>query len=353
MNRHCVDYRPDAHYIGRESSHNHPMFTQTFSLIAQSEVMRSVLARVDTIAASDSSVLLEGETGVGKELVAEYIHRTSQRSLNPLVKVGLSALPPELLESELFGHERGAYTSASNEKKGLFELAESGSIFLDDIDDFPIGLQAKLLRVLESREIMRVGGTTPIPIDVRLITATKVELKELVNRNLFRSDLYYRINVVPIVIPPLRERREDIAHLIRHLIQRYAPGRDLPVDDDAMHMLTNYGWPGNVRELRNVVQRVALFAKDQIHCRDLPSEIRNDNPVDLIIKACSRCFADENMTFDRVVSCLESNLLRQALQQSGGNRAQAAKTLGLNPSTLRDKLKKYNLEDSKPDGNTR
>lgn len=324
------------------------MVTQTVSLIAQSEVMRSILARVDTIAASDSSVLLIGETGVGKELVAEYIHRASPRSLKPFVKVGLSALPPELLESELFGHEKGAYTSAANEKKGLFELAESGSIFLDDIDDFPMTLQAKLLRVLESREIMRVGGTTPIPIDVRLVTATKVELKELVNRNLFRSDLYYRINVVPIVIPPLRDRRDDIAHLVHHFLQRYASGRQFSVEDTAMQMLTNYSWPGNIRELRNVVQRVALFANGRIQCKDLPVEIRDDNPIDIIVKACSRCFANENMTFDQAVSCLEVNLLRQALQQSGGNRTQAAKMLGLNPSTLRDKLKKYNLEDPVP-----
>ncbi|HXF99622.1 MAG TPA: sigma-54 factor interaction domain-containing protein, partial [Bacteroidota bacterium] len=160
----------------------------TLSLIAHSEVMRSVLARVDTIAASDSSVLLIGETGVGKELIAEYIHRRSPRCENPLVKVGLSALPPELLESELFGHERGAYTGASAEKKGLFELAHTGTIFLDDIDDFPLALQAKLLRVLESREVLRVGGTSPVTVDVRLITATKVDLKELVEKNLFRSD---------------------------------------------------------------------------------------------------------------------------------------------------------------------
>jgi len=328
------------------------MTTQTVSLIAQSEVMRSILARIDTIAASDSSVLLVGETGVGKELVAEYIHRASPRSLKPFVKVGLSALPPELLESELFGHERGAYTSASSEKKGLFELADTGSIFLDDIDDFPIGLQAKLLRVLESREITRVGGTTALPIDVRLITATKVELKELVDRNLFRSDLYYRINVVPIVIPPLRERRDDVPYLLRHFLQRYAMGHQLSIEPTALQMLSNYSWPGNVRELRNVVQRVALFANGQIQCKDLPPEIRDDNPVDLIIKACNRCFADENMTFDQVVSCLEANLLRQALRQSGGNRSQAAKLLSLSPSTLRDKLKKYKLDEYSPAGNS-
>jgi len=317
---------------------------QTVSLIAQGETMRSILERIETIAASDSSVLLIGETGVGKELIAEYVHRASPRNTQPLVKVGLSALPPELLENELFGHERGAYTSAAVEKKGLFELADSGTIFLDDIDDFPLGLQAKLLRVLESRELMRVGGTTPIPIDVRLITATKVDLKELVNRGIFRSDLYYRINVVPIVIPPLRERREDIPPIIHHFLQRYAANRTINVANDAMLALVNYSWPGNIRELRNVVQRMALFANGEIQMKDLPQECRGDTSRDLIVKACQRCFTEENMTFDHVVSCLEVNLLRQALSDSAGNRTQAAKALGMNLSTLRDKLKKFDIE---------
>lgn len=316
----------------------------SLALIATSNVMRSILARIDTIAASDSSVLLIGETGVGKELIAEYIHRTGPRSDKPLVKVGLSALPPELLESELFGHERGAYTSAASEKKGLFELADTGSIFLDDIDDFPIALQAKLLRVLESREVLRVGGTTPIPIDVRLITATKVDLKELVNRGVFRSDLYYRINVVPLVIPPLRERKDDIPPIIHHFFQRYAPDKKTTVADDALRTLTNYSWPGNIRELRNVVQRMALFADGEIRITDLPPEVREDAPLDMIAKACQRCFTEENMTFDQVVACLEANLLRQALRQANGNRTHAAKALGMSLSTLRDKLKKHNIE---------
>lgn len=317
---------------------------QTLSFIASSDVMRSILLRIDTIAASDSSVLLIGETGVGKELIAEYIHRTSPRQAQPLVKVGLSALPPELLESELFGHERGAYTSASNEKKGLFELADGGTIFLDDIDDFPLPLQSKLLRVLEAREVLRVGGTSPIPIDVRLITATKVDLKELVNRSVFRSDLYYRINVVPLVIPPLRDRREDIPVLVEHFLNRYAAGRDIAISKDAMRMLTNYSWQGNVRELRNVVQRIVLFANGHINVSDLPPEIRDDQSLDVLLKACSRCFVEDNMTFEQVVSCLEVNLLRQAIQKAEGNRSHAAKALGMSLSTLRDKLKKYNIE---------
>ena len=269
--------------------------------------MRGALERIDTVAASDSSVLLIGETGVGKELIAEYVHRRSPRSEKPLVKVGLSALPPELVESELFGHERGAFTSASSEKKGLFELAHAGTIFLDDIDDFPLPLQAKLLRVLESREVMRVGSTTPIPIDVRLITATKVDLKEMVDRNLFRSDLYYRINVVPLVILPQRERPDDIPLFVHYFLQRYVQGRDVRV-------------------------------------KDLPPEIQQETPLELMAKACNRCFVEENMSFDKVVACLETNLLRQALHRTKGNRTQAARLLGLSLSTMRDKLKKYNLD---------
>ena len=318
----------------------------SITLIASSPAMREILAQVETIARSDSSVLLIGETGVGKELFAEYIHRTSPREQRPFVKVGLSALPHELLESELFGHERGAFTSASSEKKGLFELAHTGSIFLDDIDDFPLGLQTKLLRVLESRELMRVGGSIPITVDVRLITATKVDLKDLVDRGLFRSDLYYRINVVPLTIPPLRDRPEDIPAMVEHFLRRYASGRTVTVSEDARRLLVRYSWPGNIRELRNVVQRMALFTDGTIGPSDLPPEIHEDHPLETILKACTRCFHEENMTLEEVMACLEGNMLRQALEQSKGNKTQAAKSLGLSLSTLRDKLKKHNMDES-------
>jgi transcriptional regulator with GAF, ATPase, and Fis domain len=315
----------------------------TLALIAHSRLMQAILDRLGRISMSDSSVLLVGETGVGKELFAEYIHRLSPRAQAPFVKVGLSALPPELLESELFGHERGAFTSASSEKKGLFELADTGSLFLDDIDDFPLALQPKLLRVLESRELMRVGGSVAIPIDVRLVTATKVDLKDLVSRGLFRADLYYRINVVPVIIPPLRERREDIPLLIEHFLRRYAQGRTISLSPEALHALVTYAWPGNVRELRNIVQRIALFAGETISVDELPAEMRDHHPIDQFVRACDRCFSEEKMTFDQVVSCLEINLLNKALREAGGNRTRAAQLLNLSPSTFRDKLKKHNL----------
>ena len=320
------------------------MSPKPLTLITQNETMRAILMKLDRVVASDSSILLIGETGVGKELFAEYIHRTSPRAIQPFVKVGLSALPADLLESELFGHERGAFTSASTEKKGLFELANNGSIFLDDIDDFPLPLQSKLLRVLESRELMRVGGQSSIHVDIRLITASKNDLKDLVNKGQFRADLYYRINVVPVVIPPLRDRIEDIPLLVNHFLQRFAPDKSFTISHDALRSLVSYQWPGNIRELRNVIQHISLFAFDEINLHDLPVEIREENPIISITKACQRCLVNENMTFDEVMNCLESNIIKQALSESKGNRTNAAKMLGINLSTFRDKLKKHGVE---------
>jgi len=310
--------------------------------------MQRVLAQVGTIAASDGSVLLVGETGVGKELFADYLHRIGPRAQRPIVKIALSAMPHELLESELFGHERGAFTHATSEKTGLFELAHSGTLFLDDIDDVPLSIQTKLLRVLESREVMRVGGTETIPVDVRLISASKADLRGLVQRGLFRSDLYYRINVIPIEIPPLRDRREDVGLLFDHFLRRFAPDRSLRVDGAALLALERYEWPGNVRELRNIAQRLALFSEGEIRQEDLPAEFQDAHPVDQLIKACTRCMAEEGMPFQQVVACLEANLLRDALGRTQGNQSQAAKLLGLSVSTLRDKLHKHGLDGDAP-----
>ena len=320
----------------------------SLSVVTQSDKMEAILARINTIAVSDSTVLLIGETGVGKELFADYIHRHSPRRDKALIKVSLSAMPHDLLESELFGHERGAFTHAVSEKRGLFELAHGGTLFLDDIDDVPQSIQPKLLRVLESQEVMRVGGVETMRVDVRLIAASKVELKDLVERNLFRADLFYRINVFPVEIPSLRERPEDIPLLFRHFLQRFAPAKSLTVAPDALRSLVNYPWPGNIRELRNIAQRIALFAESEIKTKDLPPEIGNGNPMDLLVKACTRCLVEESIPFTEVVSCLEVNLLRQALKETAGNRTRTAKALGLSLSTLRDKLKKYGLS---PNGN--
>ena len=317
---------------------------ESLTLIAKNEEMREMISRVDKIVDSDSSVLLVGETGVGKEIVAEYIHRSSSRSGGPFVKLGLSAMPADLLESELFGHEKGAFTSASYEKKGLFEIADKGTIFLDDIDDVPVQIQTKLLRVLESRELMRVGSTEPLPIDVRLITATKIDLKDLVSKNLFRPDLFYRINVVPIKIPPLKARRDDIPYLVEHFLQHYAPGKKITLTNEAIRAMVSYSWPGNVRELKNVVQRITLYVDGEIKLDDLPPEIRNENPIEFLLKACNKCYVDGSMNFEQIVKCLEHNLLSEALNKTNGNQTLAAKNLGLSLSTFRDKMKKHNVD---------
>ena len=314
------------------------------SIVTRSERMHVLLERMPTIAASDSPVLFMGETGVGKELFADTVHRLSPRRDGPLVKVSLSAVPHELLESELFGHERGAFTHAVQTKKGLFEMADGGTIFLDDVDDVPPSIQPKLLRVLEAHEVMRVGATSTHPIDVRLVSASKVNLKDLVDRGLFRADLYYRLNVVPIEIPPLRLRPEDVPLLAEHFLKRFSPEKQLRLSAGAIQALERYHWPGNIRELRNVIQRISLFATDEISVEDLPPELLDGNPMELLARACARCFSEQSLSFGEVVECLETNLLRQALKDAGGNRSRAARALGLSLSTMRDKLRKYGID---------
>jgi transcriptional regulator with GAF, ATPase, and Fis domain len=317
------------------------------SLITQNNIFRKILSDLQMVIDTNSSILLTGETGVGKEILAEYIHRNSNRNIQPFIKVGLSSIPSELLESELFGHEKGAFTGAAGEKKGLFELADRGSIFLDDIDDFPLPLQSKLLRVLESREIMRIGAEKSIQIDVRLITASKVDLKKLVETREFRADLFYRINVVPVSIPALRERIDDIPSLVEYFIKRYSGGKEISVEPEALDVLKNYQWPGNVRELKNVIHRTVLFCNSQIHAKDLPDEILSYSPVKTIVKSCIQCLVNQKISFRDVVSCLESNLIQQALNRYKGNKLSAAKLLNLPVSTLNDKIKKYRLEINK------
>ncbi len=314
------------------------------NIISNNNRINELLERIDKVVKSDSSILLVGETGVGKEIFAEYVHQHSLRKEKPFVKISLSALPEDLLESELFGHEKGSFTSAHNVKKGLFEIANNGSIFLDDIDDVPLSIQTKLLRVLESHELMRVGGTTSIPVDVRLITASKIDLRILIEKGSFRSDLYYRINVVPIKIPPLRHRCNDIEPLVNHFLQIYAPNKEIEVDPSALSAMMAYSWPGNVRELRNVIQRLSLFAEEKISIDDLPVEMRSDSPEDMLIKACHNCLFEKEIGFEEVMHCLEKKLLIEAIRKSSGNQTKAAQKLKLSLSTFRDKMKKYNIE---------
>lgn len=313
------------------------------SVVTRSETMLKILEQLKTVALADSTVLLIGETGVGKELFATFLHQKSARRFKPLVKVSVATLPRELVESELFGHERGAFTTAVSEKKGLFEAAHGGSLFLDDIDDLPIEIQPKLLRSIETRQIQRVGSTRTIPVDLRFIVASKVSLKELVDQGTFRADLFYRLNVVPVDIPPLRDRREDIPLLVDHYLKDFVPEKHILVSKEALRALVNYSWPGNVRELINILLRVTLFVNGEIMLDDLPPEMKGGDPVEMLIKSCERCFIEKDMNYDEVVVCLEGNLLRHALDLNKGNKSKAAKLLGLKLSTFRDKLAKYRL----------
>jgi transcriptional regulator with GAF, ATPase, and Fis domain len=320
--------------------------TASGALMTQDARMVEILSRLRTVARTEGSVLLIGETGAGKELLAEFVHQESPRAARPLVKVGLASLPRELLESELFGHEKGAYTHAIALKKGLFELSDGGSIFLDDIDDFPLELQSKLLRALEAHEILRVGGTVPIRVNTRLISATKVDLKAMVDRRAFRADLYYRINVMPVSIPPLRERPGDIPLIAEYFLRHFAPDRPLALSEPARATLTRYPWPGNIRELRNVVQRICLFAQGTIEEAELPAEVfaRPDfADPDSLSRQCQICREERQLSLDEVVACVERHLLEDALAKAGGNQSQAARSLRMSLSTLRDKLHKHNL----------
>src|SRR4051812_25686088 len=251
---------------------------QITGLMGESEAMREVMVQIEQIAPVSSTVLVEGESGTGKELVARAIHTMSQRRNKPFIPVNVGALPDTLLESELFGHEKGAFTGAAERRLGRFELADTGTIFLDEIGEIPPATQVKLLRVLEERELMRVGGTVPISVNVRVITATNQPLRELVENGHFRSDLFYRLNVLRIYLPPLRERPADIPVLVRRFIQEYAARHDRPfhgLSPEAMQLLMSYPWPGNVRELRNLIESMVVLSPGrEITPVDLPRQIR-------------------------------------------------------------------------------
>lgn len=254
--------------------------SQSFGdIIYQSDAMRDVLQQVNIVALSDSTVLILGETGTGKEIIARAIHQMSLRKDKPLVKINCAAIPSTLLESELFGHDKGAFTGAINTHRGRFEMADGGTLFLDEIGDMPIELQPKLLRVLQEREIERIGGTRTIPVNVRVIAATNRDLKQMVIDREFRNDLFYRLNVFPLVLPPLRDRPDDIPLLVRYFTQKLARRLNRQIDTipaDAMRQLMRYEWPGNVRELENILERAVLLSRDNtlsLHLNAQPSSM--------------------------------------------------------------------------------
>lgn len=321
--------------------------------IGRSEAMESVFRLVDRVAAARSTVLVTGESGTGKELVAKAIHEASPRAQCPFVVVNCSNIPSELLESELFGHTKGAFTGAVAAKKGLFEVADTGSIFLDEIGDVRPETQVRLLRVIQEREFTPVGDTTPVKVDVRIIAATNVDLKDAVRNGQFREDLYYRLSVVPIDLPPLRTRREDILPLAQHFIRKYSTENGRQISDtvrpDVLSLLENYNYPGNVRELENIIERAIVIAPtDEITVECLTPEVRDPELAVRMIAATEGVSGEidlaRGVNFYDEVKKFEIDLIRRSLEQTGGHQSRAARLLGLNATTLNSKIKNYNID---------
>ncbi len=314
------------------------------NLIGKSKAMRRVFEMIEKVAPTGATVLIEGESGTGKELVARAIHYHSPRREEAFVAVNCGALAESLLESELFGHERGAFTGAVSMKKGRFELADKGTLLLDEIGEMPKSLQVKLLRVLQEKSFERVGGTRSIPVDVRLIAATNKRLKEEVASGRFREDLFFRLNVIPIGIPPLRERREDIPLLVDHFIKKFASERQAAkpvtkVDPEVLRLFYAYPWPGNVRELEYVIERAVILSPlDTIRPADLPPEFRSG--------ATQADFMDaipEDAKLEETLELVERKLIERALRRCGNVQSSAAELLGIGKSVMSKKVKKHDL----------
>lgn len=311
-------------------------------LVAYSEKMENVLNTALRVADSKATVLLRGESGTGKEVLAKAVHFASSRKDKPFIAVNCAALNENLLESELFGHEKGAFTGADKQKRGRFEIADDGTLFLDEIGDLPMATQVKLLRVLQEEEFERVGGTQTINVDVRVIAATNKNIEELIKEGKFREDLYYRINVVTISIPPLRERKEDVVHLVNHFIQKYLPEtrkEKIEFSKEAMDMLMKYNYPGNIRELENIVHHSIVLSRGEIiSSSDLPEQIK--------VTSSENVFGiNNNSTLPEQVENLEKMLVLNALKKTNNNQLQASKILGISERNLRYRLEKWGMKN--------
>ena len=308
------------------------------NIIGSSGKMQDVFQLVEKVARVDTTVLIRGESGTGKELIALAIHQNSPRAEHPFVAVNCAAIPENLLESELFGHEKGAFTGADRTKKGRFEIAGEGTIFLDEIGDLSPALQVKLLRVLQNRTFERLGGTKPIPVRARIIAATNRNLEEALKSGEFREDLYYRINVFPIFLPPLRERKEDIPELVDHFVRKFADGQAVRVSPEAEQLLLRYHWPGNVRELENVIERAVILAGgDVIRPEHLPPHLQAAEPEPPPAE-----IPEGGIKLEEV----ERNLIRLALRKAGGNKSKAAALLGITRRRLYSMMERLGLEAS-------
>lgn len=312
-------------------------------IVGSSDAMLAVFDRVRTVAATDATVEIEGESGTGKERIALSIHSLSARKDGPFIALGCGALPANLLEAELFGHEKGAFTDAKGARKGRIELADGGTLFLDDIDDMPMPLQVKLLRVLQERQFERVGGEKTLTSDFRVVVATKVPLRKLVKEGAFREDLFYRVHVVPVQLPPLRERRGDVPMLVQAMIERYGNGRAFEVSRSTMKMLERYSWPGNVRELENAVQRAVALAGQgaSLEAEDLL-------PQDGRWRGTAEVQQDVRPLRD-VMREAEVAHIRAALVATGGHRSQTAELLGISRKVLWEKLRDFGIDADEPE----
>ncbi len=316
------------------------------NIVGASPGMAKLKQTVRTVATTASTVLVHGESGTGKELVARAVHTCSLRASEPFVSINCGAFPETLLESELFGYVKGAFTGANTNKSGLFEVANGGTIFLDEISEMTLTMQVKLLRVLQERVLRPVGGTNEVAIDVRVIAATNKKLDDLVADNLFREDLYYRLSVIPVEVPPLRERREDIPVLANHFLKKYAPAAGksiLTIAPEAMRMLCSYEWPGNVRQLENTIERaVAMEGTEELHV-ELPSERPKARAAAAAFGGAFNGVPAEGIDMERYVADLEKSMIQSALKQSNGVQTRAAELLKLSYRSFRHLLKKYEI----------
>ena len=321
-------------------------------LVGKAPKMQEVYALIQQVAPSRSTVLISGESGTGKELAAKAIHNSSTRSEKPFVTVNSGSLPPDLLESNLFGHVKGAFTGAVSPKKGLFEVASGGSIFFDEIGTVHLETQAKLLRVIQEKEFMRLGGVDNIRVDVRIIAATNTDLKQLVHQGGFREDLYYRLNVINVTLPALRQRKEDIPLLVNHFLVKYGEenGRlNVELEKEALQALVEYDWPGNVRELENVIERaVVLTEGTSIDRRLIPEHVRS-GPT---FRVPQVVVPEEGISFRDVITDFERKLIESSLEISGGVQKKAAQLLGLKPTTLNEMIKRYNIQFERKETST-
>lgn len=343
--------------------------TNSFQIVGESKPIREVFELIEKAAPTDSTVMVFGESGTGKEIIARALHAKSTRADRPFVAVNCAAIPSELLESELFGYEKGAFTGAGVTRVGRMEMAHEGTVFLDEIGDMPLTLQVKLLRVLAEREIDRIGGSKSIPINIRVIAATHRNLEQSVQNGSFREDLYYRLNIIPVVMPPLRERKIDIPLLARFFLAKFNTscqnGSEKTISNEAMAIMISYEWPGNIRELANFVERMVVLSPGPVITpQDLPDKILGDrpkvngnkleneelqeNPAQVLQvslrKSYSMSLPDEGMNLKKAVEDFERGLILEALEKSDWVKNKAATLLGLNRTTLVEKLKKMNLK---------